>query len=197
MLEQEQPTNLEKVLDKATQAGDGNKEISVSQIMSAVGRRSFGPLILVISLIGLTPLGGVPGVPTMLAVVVFLIAVQLVVGLEHFWLPRFLLNRTLNRDRFRTAISYMRPVAKVIDRVLRERLIWIFQPIFVRLAAAMCILVTLTVPPLELIPFAGTIPWVAIGIFALALIARDGLLALVALAFALGSAYVVISVLFV
>lgn len=196
MRQQEPPNNLEQVLDKATQAGDGTEEISVSQIMSAVGRRSFGPIILIISLIVLTPLGGIPGVPTMLAAVVFLMAGQLVVGLKHFWLPRFLLDRTLNRDRFRTAISYMRPVARVIDRVLRERLTWIFQPVFVRFAAAICLLVTLIVPPLELIPFAGTIPWVAIAIFALALIARDGILALIALAFAVGSAYVAATILF-
>ncbi|MDZ5697546.1 exopolysaccharide biosynthesis protein [Chelativorans sp. M5D2P16] len=195
MTDRSAPDNLEKVLDKAAAAGDGTENVSVSQIMSAVGRRSFGPIMLVISLIAWTPLGGVPGVPTALALTLILVAGQLVVGMEHFWLPRFVLDRSMNRERFRKVIGYIKPVARVIDRVLRERLQWIFQPIFVRFAALICIAVALTVPPLEVVPFAGVVPWTAIAIFALALIARDGFLALIAFAVALGAGYAVFRVL--
>jgi len=190
MPDQNPPDNLQKVLDKAADAGDGNENVSVSQIMGAVGRRSFGPIILVIALVAWTPLGGVPGIPTLLAIAVILIAGQLVAGMEHFWLPRFVLDRSINRERFRKALGYIKPVARVIDRVLNARLEWIFQPVFMRLAAVLCILVALMVPPLEVIPFAGVVPWTAIGIFALALIARDGLLALIALGFAIAAAVV-------
>ncbi|MFC6489002.1 exopolysaccharide biosynthesis protein [Nitratireductor sp. GCM10026969] len=195
MTDRSAPDNLEKVLDKAAAAGDGTENVSVSQIMSAVGRRSFGPIMLVISLIAWTPLGGVPGVPTALALTLILVAGQLVVGMEHFWLPRFVLDRSMNRERFRKVIGYIKPVARVIDRVLRERLQWIFQPIFVRFAALICIAVAVTVPPLEVVPFAGVVPWTAIAIFALALITRDGFLALIAFAVALGAGYTVFRVL--
>ncbi len=45
--------------------------------MQAVGSRSFGPLLLVAGLVTLSPAGDVPGVPTIMAAFVFLVAGQL------------------------------------------------------------------------------------------------------------------------
>lgn len=50
-----------------------------------------------------------------------------------------------------------------------------------KLAAACCIILALTVPPLELLPFATTVPMVAIAAFGLALLVRDGLLMIIAM----------------
>lgn len=48
------------------------------------------------------------------------------------------------------------------------------------MAAGLCILLALTVPPLELLPFATTAPMAAIAAFGLALLVRDGLLMVIA-----------------
>ncbi|MCT7374205.1 exopolysaccharide biosynthesis protein [Chelativorans salis] len=191
MPDRKNANNLEKVLDEAAAAGDGTEDVTVSQIMEAVGRKSFGPILLVISIVAFTPLGGIPGIPTVLASAVILIACQLLIGMQHFWLPSAILERSLNRARFRKTLGYIKPVARATDRVLRSRLQWLFQPAFVRVAAFICILVALTIPPLEVVPFAGTVSWGAIIVFALALITHDGILALLAFAFAFGAGYAV------
>jgi hypothetical protein len=73
---QKGPTDLEGLLDQLEDAGNGDTEISVREVRDAIGRRAFAPLLLLVSLLGFTPLGGIPGVPTTLAVIVILIAGQ-------------------------------------------------------------------------------------------------------------------------
>lgn len=90
----------------------------------------------------------------------------------------------------------MRPVARFVDKLIKPRLSWLTKPPFVQLAAAVCILVALTVPPLEVVPFGGTVSWAAIAAFGLALISHDGLLTLIAAGFAGGAAFVIATTLF-
>src|SRR5690606_36946996 len=63
-----------------------------------------------------------------------------------------------------------------------------------RIAAAICILLALTVPPLELVPFATTAPMGAIAAFGLALFVRDGLLMIIAAALSGGAIAVGVAV---
>lgn len=77
--------NLEQLLDAASEAGDGSKMASVDDLLDSVGHRSFGPLLLILALVAFTPLGGIPGLPTVLAAMVILVAAQLVVGKKRFW----------------------------------------------------------------------------------------------------------------
>ena len=56
-----------------------------------------------------------------------------------------------------------------------------------RIAAVMVMALCLTVPPLELVPFGSTAPMLAIAAFGLALLVRDGLLMIAALAFSLSA----------
>ncbi|MBO6718129.1 MAG: exopolysaccharide biosynthesis protein [Rhizobiaceae bacterium] len=182
---------LEALLDEigSTERSDSTT-VSVDDVLDKVGHRSFGPILFVPALIAFTPLGGVPGLPSALAVVVILVAGQMAVGTDSIWLPRMVRSRSIDSSRLASAVSYLRPVARVIDRLLKPRLLWLTGQPFVRLAAGFCILVALTIPPLEIVPFAGTVSWGAIAAFALALVFRDGLLALIAFGFAVGSGYV-------
>jgi len=50
----------------------------------------------------------------------------------------------------------------------------------IRLSAVACILLALTVPPLELLPFASSAPMAAIAMFGLALLVHDGALMIAA-----------------
>lgn len=195
MPEQTEPNNLEGMLEELSRASDGSGPVSIGELLDTIGQRSFGPLLLVPALVGLTPLGGIPGLPTVMAVVVILVAGQLLFGMKRFWLPGIILRRSTERRRLRISIGYLRPVARVVDKVIRPRLAWLTREPFVHVAAGLCVLVALTIPPLEVVPFADTVPWAAIAAFSLALIAHDGILALIALGFSIGAAYVVLTTL--
>ena len=120
--EQTEPNDLEGILDELASASDGSGPVSVSELLDTIGQRSFGPFLLVPALIAFTPLGGIPGLPTALAVVVILIASQLLIGMKRFWLPSMILERSIERQRLRTSIGYLRPVARAVDKVIRPRL---------------------------------------------------------------------------
>ena len=188
----EHADNLETLLDEITEAAEASEgRLTVGELLDRIGHRSFGPLLLLPALIAFTPLGAIPTLPSVMAMMVVIIAVQLLIGLDHFWLPRVLLRRSIAPQRLEKSVKWLRPTAHFIDRLIRPRLTWLTHEPFVHVAAFLCILVALTVPPLEIVPFAGTFSWAAIGIFGLALIAHDGVLALLAFGFSIGAAWVV------
>lgn len=174
-------TSLTEMLDRLELAQQENGEVSVGAMLEATGRRSFGPLLLVPGLLVLSPLSGIPGVPTLAGCLVLLITVQLLAGREWFWLPRWILNRTITHQYFMKVFHGLRPFARITDKMLRPRLVGLTQNTAVYVVALVCLIVAITMPPLELVPFAATSAGVALTTFGLALIGHDGLLMLVGL----------------
>lgn len=174
-------TSLEQLIDHLDKTTQGVERIALRTVVEAVGSRSFGPLLLVAGLITLAPLiGDIPGVPTLMALVVLLIALQLLLGRRRFWLPQWLLGRSMARDKFAKGMHWMRPPARFIDRLLRPRLVFLTQGVGLYLIAVTCIAIAAAMPPMEVVPFSANGAGAALTAFGLALIARDGLLALLA-----------------
>lgn len=196
MADEQKKINLEGLLDEISHArADSSESVSFDDVLQTMGQRSVGVLLLVPSLIALTPLGGIPGVPTVLAIAVFLLAGQLMINAKHVWLPGFVRRRRADAQKVESAMGYLRPGVRVVDKLLQPRIVWITKQPFVRGVAGLCMLMALTVPPLEIVPFAATVSWSAIAAFALALIANDGVLGLIATAISLGVFYTVAIVL--
>jgi hypothetical protein len=178
MSSQPEVHNLQQLLAHMRRGPRGHDRVSVSDLMQAVGSRSFGPLLLVAGLVTLSPVGDVPGVPTIMAAFVFLVAGQLLLGRESFWLPRWLLRRSVARKKFNKAIDWMRRPATWVDRLLRPRLVRLTRGEGRYAIAATCVAIALAMPPMELVPFTASVAGLALTAFGLALIAEDGLFAL-------------------
>jgi hypothetical protein len=176
------PTNLEQLLDKLQDASDETAdEVTLGGIVETAGARSFGPLLLVAGLVAASPLSAIPGMPTTLGVLVALIAVQFLLRRRHFWLPRWLLNRRLARERYSKALAWMRKPAHFIDRFLRPRLRSVTRRTGLYAIALVCALIGVAMPSLEIVPFSTHVAGLALTAFGLALIAEDGVVGLVAL----------------
>src|SRR5690606_33093336 len=134
-----------------------------------------------------SPIGGIPAVPSLLGLIVLLTAAQILFGRQAFWLPGFIARRRVKGDRIKPAMRKMRPVIRFIDKVLKPRLTWATRGGWSRLAAAVCVVCALTVPPLELIPFASSAPFSAIALIGLGLLSRDGLFVCLGIAVAVVS----------
>ncbi|MDF1622464.1 MAG: exopolysaccharide biosynthesis protein [Pseudohongiella nitratireducens] len=174
------PDSLDGLLDNFSDAAEKN-EVSLDDLMDMVGRRSFGSLLLLAGLLTLAPvIGDVPGVPTVIGVFVFLIAGQLLFGMEHFWLPRWLLNRTVKGSHLEKAVQWMRSPARFVDKMLKARYSAFVNGTAKHVIAAACIAVAMSMPVMEFVPFSANAAGVVLTAFGLALIARDGLVALVA-----------------
>ncbi|MCD2325268.1 exopolysaccharide biosynthesis protein [Sphingomonas sp. IC-56] len=177
----EDPKSVGDILDRLEELANEDDKVSLGDVVEALGNRSQGPFLLVPALVEISPLGGIPGFPTAIALVIVLIAVQIVLGRKHLWLPKFLSNRALSSEKVCKATGKLRGLARFMDRWFHGRLPALTKGPFVRVAAGACILLACTVPPLELLPFATTAPMAAIAAFGLALLVRDGLLMIVAM----------------
>ena len=72
--------DLQGLLRRLTVAGEAHEHVAVGDLARVIGRRSFAPVLLTASILGFTPLGAVPGGPTMLALIVILVASQIALG---------------------------------------------------------------------------------------------------------------------
>jgi hypothetical protein len=181
---------LAAILDACAVRESGR--ITLGEILDSVGRRSFGPFLVIPPLIAiLPPFGAIPGLPTAMAVIVIFAAIQMLVGMRHFWVPGFLERRSLNASRLRSGLMRTQPVMHVLDRLFGPRLTFFTREPFLYAILIFCILAALSMPLMELVPFAAAAPNIAILTFGLAITLRDGLLALAATGFISFSTYLV------
>lgn len=175
--------DLESLLEAIESGAGGSDNITIDAVMKATGKRSFGPMLLVPGLIALSPLSGIPGMPTIVGIMTLLIAGQLLIGRSEFWLPQFILRRSISRPRFQTAVGALRKVARFIDRLIKPRLTVLTSGAATYTIAGLCVVLASIAPLLELLPFVITGVGAALTALGLALISHDGLLALLALGF--------------
>jgi hypothetical protein len=177
------PSNLEQLLDRIGEAPEDEGRVSLDAILDVVGRRSFGPVLLVAGLITLAPIiGDIPGVPTIMGILILLVAGQVLFRHEHFWLPGWVLRRSISRDKLTKALGWLQRPARFIDRLLRPRLTVLTRPIGAYVIAFMCLQIALIMPFMEVVPFSANAAGLVLAAFGLALIACDGVLALIAYA---------------
>ena len=185
---QKQPLQalLKEALDEA-----GDEKLKVGDILGAYGARSFGPVIAVLALIVISPVGAIPFLPMIFAALIALLSIQLLMGREDPWVPAKIKHVGVERakaEKFRSKAAKW--LAK-IDAVVSTRLTWAAGRPARYLAALCCLLLSLVMaaPPLELIPYAVALPASAILLFGLALTARDGLLMLIGYAITAAALY--------
>jgi len=180
------PDSINEVLDAVLEQTDGHEDAVIKDVLEAFDGRSYGPLLMVPALVLITPIGAIPAVPTVMGVYTVFIAAQAAFNKTHPWLPGAVVRRGVKRDQLEESFEHIRPWVRWFDRFTAQRLTALVNPPFEQVMAVICILVACTIPPLEFIPFAGAIAGTALGCFALAFLARDGLFALIGMAAAIG-----------
>ena len=182
---EEQEVELESVDHVLAELDDlaaEKEQVCISDVLDDFGKRSFGPFIMLPALIEISPVGGIPGIPTFLAAIIALVALQLLLGKDHVWLPRFIRHRAVSGKKLHKAVGKLRGVSHWLDNHSTGRFESLVEGIWVKIAAGLIILLCCTVPPLEFVPFASTLPMAAIAAFGLALTVRDGVFMAAALA---------------
>ena len=185
------PQNLETLLQCLEKAGEPDQPVTIECMLEVTDERSFGALLLVPGLLVLSPLSGIPGLPSVFAVMVSLIALQLLIGRKHFWLPKWLLRRSASRSKYDKAMAFLHHIAGFVDRLLKRRLCFLTSSLANRANAVLCLAIAATMPPLELIPFGNSTAGAALSVLGLGMMARDGAMIIAALLFFLGLAYMV------
>lgn len=184
----EEVTDLEGLLARIEQAKTVEHRVTLGRIIDSIGHRSFGPLLLLPGLVTVAPLiGDIPGVPTLMAALLWLTTGQLLMGRERLWLPGWLRERSAASDALSTAVRRLRPVARVIDRWTGPRLTFLVRGSGTYVIAVVCLGIAAAMPPMELIPFSATGAGVALTVFGVSLMTKDGLLAVIGLTVTAGT----------
>ncbi len=154
--------------------------ITVEDLLGAVGRRAFGPLLALLGFVAISPLTIVPGASWLVALVTLLIAGQVAVGLQRPWLPRRALDFSFPRSALEKGIDQMSGVAFTIDRVLKPRFGFLTAPPFIQLTAFLAVAAAFITFPLGIVPFGPVLPGLCVLLIGLGLTARDGAMVLLA-----------------
>lgn len=174
-----QPANLEAMLDLLRDVATGGDKVSLDDVFDTIGRRSFGPVVLFAGLVTLAPIvGDVPGVPTIMGSIVLLTVAQIAFQARHFWLPGWLLARSVSSAKMRKAVAALRKPSRFIDRLLKPRLTPLVRGVARYAVAFACGVTAMMTPAMEFIPFSANGAGLIWTLFGLALITQDGLVAL-------------------
>jgi hypothetical protein len=166
---------IEKLSDVIEGFGEDERPVlTVGQMLEQFDSRAFGAMLLVFGLLNCLPLP--PGSSTILSLPILLLAPQIAWGSDIPWLPRKLVDHPLKRDDLRGLFRRLTPIVRRMELVTRPRLKILFAPIGERLIGVVCTLLALVlVLP---IPLGNLAPGATVAVLALALLQRDGLLAL-------------------
>ena len=145
--------------------------ISVGVIRDALGDRSFAALLVLFAALNLIPLP--PGATLVLGLPLVLVSAQMTLGYRNAWLPRIMLDKSVDADRFRASAARLIPMLERLERLVKPRH-WPFsQAVADRVIGLICLVLSIavTLP----IPLGNWLPAFSIAIMGLALSERDGL----------------------
>jgi hypothetical protein len=161
-------------------------------LLDAVGRRSFGPLLIVAGLIVLAPVvGDIPGMPTIMGIFVATVAAQIVMGRTHVWLPQWMLSRSVRSSKLTKPLRWLRRPARWIDGLTRPRLQALVGGVASRVVAGICLGVAAVMPLMEVVPFSANAAGLVLVVFGLALIVGDGLMVLIGALISVGTLWLI------
>ncbi|WP_371342840.1 exopolysaccharide biosynthesis protein [Alteromonas sp. DY56-G5] len=149
-----------------------------AEFWDVMKKRGFGPMLALPSFIACTPIGAIPGIPSLAGGTILLIALQILLGRRHPWLPQRVKQLNCDADQLRYIVEKVKPYAVRVDRFLVPRCFFMRQPVFRSFIALCCAGCGLVMIPLELIPFMGLIPAFAVLIMAIGMATDDGAVAL-------------------
>jgi hypothetical protein len=148
--------------------------ITVDQLMHMFGGRALGGMLLIFGLFCALPLP--PGATTILGAPLLLLAPQMMIGKAAPWLPKRVRTHSVATADLRRALPRALPWLRRLEAVSRPRLSFLFAPFGQRLIGLICTLLAIVI--ILPIPLGNLAPALAVTILSLAVVQRDGLLAI-------------------
>jgi hypothetical protein len=156
---------------------EGEERISVGEIVSRLGDRAPGLLLLMLALPMCIP--NVPGISTIFGLLMLAPALQLVLAREQLWLPNRVRAWTVPRAALSGALQRATPTLRKIERLIGTRWTMFVLPPAEQLLGLQTVLMALVL--MLPIPGGNWPPGITVAATGLALAQRDGRLALLTL----------------
>lgn len=161
-------------------------------VLESLGDRSFGWGLMLVGFMNMLPLP--PGTNMILGLPILFISVQMAVGRKTLWLPGFITNRFIAREKWRAGALSALPIARPLARLTRVRYLRVFQGKAER-PLGLLLLVTGIVLCLP-IPLTGWLPAISCFVTGLGLVEHDGAIVGLGATIALGAIAVAVAMAF-
>ena len=147
-----------------------NPKLTLQELVAAFGERGFGAIILVLSLLALLPWP--PGGKAVFAVPIILMSLELAFQRDTVWLPRWALRASVSRTAYRSGVSRIMKLIRRVEALTRPRLHYLTGEIADVVTGLVCVVLAMIMAlP---IPFGDALPGIALVLFALGMMQRDG-----------------------
>lgn len=157
-------------------AEEGPDRLSFTELAAKLHARAWGGLLLIFAAINVLPLP--PGTSAFFALPILIVSVQMVFGRSSPWFPARLDRRGVKKRELQRLIGKMEWFEVRVERIFKPRLPSLTGAAATRLIGLVCFLLALVaaIP----VPLFHVAPALAILLFGLALIYRDGALVIAA-----------------
>jgi hypothetical protein len=147
--------------------------VTLGEIVSSLGDRGFALLMVVLGLPNVLPLP--PPIPLVCGLLLVFIALQILWGRRHPWLPRRALAASVEHEKLDAVLARATPVLRKLERFSRHRLS--FVPVAWELRGAGILLLVVSIGLVCAAPLIGQIPMgISTCLIGLALVERDGVI---------------------
>ena len=165
------PTRTSEVLCAFARAQTGER-VSLGEIVGALGDRGLGVILAAFAIPNVLP-STVPFGNVLTGIPVIVIAAQLMLGLEHLYLPPLLARRTISTSFLKAWMPRVTKLLAWFERLLRPRFSYMTSANAERAIGTLCMVLAIatTLP----IPFGHQLPALGVMLIGLGLIERDGL----------------------
>jgi len=182
---------LSQILD-AVAADEMRQRVSIADLFEVMRDRAFGALMLIFAAPNVLPLP--PGSSALLGTPLIFLAAQLALARQKPWLPKVMAERSISRADFAATVGKAAPWLAKAEKLLRPRLSFLTRPPFEQAIGLVCLIlaIMLFLP----IPLGNMPPALAICLFSLAILERDGIAAILGTIVAIGSVAIVWTVLY-
>ncbi|UAT42811.1 exopolysaccharide biosynthesis protein [Anaplasmataceae bacterium AB001_6] len=162
-----------------TSVKEDNDRITLLEIIAVLHAKGFAILILLFCLPLTVPLPVPPGYTTVFSIPTLLFSVQMLFGRQAPWLPKKIAEIKIKRSILAYLVEKTSPILHKIEHFSRARIMFFSSKKGEKLYAIICLICSLAIAlPL---PMTNMIPAIGLSIYSIALINRDGLLAILAI----------------
>ena len=154
-------------------------KVTLKDILELAGERTFGFLFVLLALPSALPVPA-PGYAAPFGVVLFVIAVQLIMGRNRLWFPKFVERSAFDLKKIQGIVKAGIPWLRRIEALSRPRMSYLCTSLPGRVVIGIAIAL-MSISMMAIIPGTNTLPAMGIFITGFGLLDDDGLVSLAGL----------------
>jgi hypothetical protein len=154
------------------------ERVTTGQIIDQLKHRGFGPILALLALF-IIVLGAIPLLPAFIGMLIILVAIQMVIGWEHPWIPKKLRAIELEKNKLQHLLDFTHPYTTKLERLLKNRYGFIFNRVSEIITAITCIIIALTIITIGFIPLLPALLAIPIFLFGIGYTVQDGLVVII------------------